>query len=158
MAQGIWQDTDHRPVNATEAHREWTLRATEILVEIAGRYGRSINYGDLAGEVQRRTGIHTDMATETWLDDVLSEVTKRCVEAGKPALTALVDDAGVPANAAARSACYAAYDAKPPRAKGGRPSRARKPRTHDEPRPRRTTSVQDRKRPVCPTCFVEVPA
>lgn len=160
MAQGIWQQSDHRPVTAADAHREWTLRATEILSEVAGRYGRSIGYADLAGEVQRRTGIHTDMTPQSWMDDVLREVTDRCTEAGKPALAVLVDDPGRQANQVARAACYEAYGATMPRSSTGarRPSRPRATRTSDETRPRRTNKVVERVRPVCPTCFVELPS
>ena len=51
---GIWQETDHRSVNAGEARREWALHAHDVLEEVARRYGRSIAYADLAAEVQRR--------------------------------------------------------------------------------------------------------
>lgn len=164
MAQGIWQESDHRPVTAAEATREWTLRAQEVLAEVAGRWGRSIEYADVAAEVQRRSGIRTDMAADTWLDDVLAEVDARCREASKPSLLALVDqpDASLSGENAARLACYEAYGAKPPRApraSAGRSAGAR-PRatkaagtTPTRKSPRR----EERPRPVCPTCFVELP-
>lgn len=159
---GIWQDSDHRPVTPAEADQEWTLRAHEVLVEVAGRWNRSIAYADLAAEVQRRTGIHTDMAIEDWLDDVLTEINSRCVEAGKPKLVALVDLPNTQRDdSAARIACYEAYGARKPREKTA-PVRAGG-RTRGETRPkkaptRRTAKPEERVRPMCPTCFVELPA
>lgn len=158
---GIWQDSDHRPVTLAEARQEWTLRAHEILAEIAGRWNRSIGYDDLAGEIQRRTGIRTDMDSEDWLDGVLSEINSRCVEAGKPRLGALVELPGVPTDTDARFSCYEAYGARRPREKaastraGGRTRREAEPRKAPS---RRTVKPEDRVRPMCPTCFVELPA
>lgn len=173
MAQGIWQETDHRPVTAAEASREWTLRAYEVLAEVAGRYGRSIEYADLASEVQRRSGIMTDMPWSLWLDAVLTEVGHRCQEAGHPSLVALVHDgpAASKLQSDARLACYQAYGAKMPagRVRGsaggrspGRTSHGGRSRSsggtlRPEPAPKRTRPPQ-RERPVCPTCFLELPA
>lgn len=161
---GIWQETDHRPVTASEATLEWTLRAHEILVEVAGRWNRSIAYDDLAAEVQRRTGIRTDMDAEDWLDDVLKEINTRCVEAGKPKLIALVDMPGVTSReaSAARLSCYEAYGARKPREKAAT-TRTAGARTRRETEPRkapakRAVKPQDRVRPLCPRCFVELPS
>lgn len=156
VAQQIWQATDHRPVTAAEAHREWALRAHEVLAEVAGRYGRSIGYSDLGGEVQRRAGILTDMDPDTWLDDVLADVGNRCSESGKPSLTALVD---VPyarsrQNSDARLACYQAYGAKVPNERAPRTPGTRATR---KPAAKRPVKLEDRVRPICPTCFVELP-
>lgn len=177
-------------MSAAEADREWTLRATEILVEVAGRYGRSIAYADLGAEVQRRSGIVTDRDLENWLDAVLSEVGRRCAEAGQPPLNVLVDDGADSVAESVRASVYSAYGAKMPKARvsrasqGGtaRTSRAsqsgtaranrasqggaagrtspageRSPRT-SAPTTRRTVKPEERRRPVCPTCFVELPA
>lgn len=172
MAHGIWQSTDHRLVTEAEAGREWTLRAYEVLAEVAGRYGRSIEYADLAGEVQRRTGIVTDMPQALWLDDVLTEVGRRCQEAGHPSLVALVDNgpAGLTPHSAARLACYQAYGAKMPASgvrssaggrSSGRTSHGGRSPSSGAPRresaPKRTRAPQ-RERQLCPTCFLELPA
>lgn len=162
MAQGIWQSIDHSPVTAAEADREWTLRATEILSEVASRYGRSIEYADLGTEVQRRSGILTDKALETWLDDVLREVARRCSEAGKPALNVLVDGDGSRVDPAARVSVYEAYGAKLPKARSpraARPTRSPSKGAADSgERTKRATKPVERRRPVCPTCFVELPS
>lgn len=159
---GIWQDSDHRPVTLSEAKQEWTLRAHEILAEIAGRWNRSIGYDDLAGEVQRRTGIRTDMDSEDWLDGVLSEIDVRCVEAGKPKLVALVDFPGTARHdSEARIACYEAYGARKPREKAASTRSAGRTRRESEPKKapsRRTVKPEERVRPMCPSCFVELPA
>lgn len=158
---GIWQATDHRPVSVAEAEREWTLRATEILSEVAGRYGRTIDYGDLGTEVQRRAGILTDMAFEIWLDDVLREVGRRCTEAGKPMLNLLVEDPDSKVDPLARSSIYEAYGAKMPGTKKSstRGPRARSASSGEKKAPaRRTVKPEERRRPVCPTCFVELPS
>lgn len=158
MVPSIWQTSDHRPVSAAEAQLEWTLRATEILVEVAGRHGRSIEYADLGPEIQRRTGIMTDLPTPDWLDDVLAEVAQRCAEAGKPVLTMVVDDPDTPVSAAARASVYEAYGAKPLRSRAT--SRIKSPTrrpTTGATRSKRTITATQRRRPVCPTCFVELP-
>lgn len=162
MAHGIWQEIDHRPVPAAEAGREWTLRASEVLAEVAGRYGRSIEYADLAGEVQRRTGIMTDMPGSLWLDDVLTEVGHRCQEAGRPSLVALVDDGTAASRplSEARLACYQAYGAKMPAGRVRGPAGGRSPGrpSHGEPRQTPGSRPPQRVRHVCPTCFLEMPA
>lgn len=161
MAQGIWQSIDHSPVTAAEADREWTLRATEILTEVATRYGRSIEYADLGSEIQRRSGILTDMALDTWLDDVLREVARRCTESGKPALSLLVDGADSRVDPAARASIYEAYGAKLPKGRSPRPARTTRSRSSSADvgeRTKRAAKPVERRRPVCPTCFVELPS
>lgn len=159
MAQGIWQAVDRSPVNAAEAHREWTLRATEILTEVAGRFGRSIEYADLGAEVQRRAGILTDRGIETWLDLVLREVGRRCAEAGKPSLTLLVEIPDVRVDPAARASVHEAYGAKLPKARAPRTTRSRASAGAEAgERSRRPSKPAERRRPLCPTCFVELPS
>lgn len=162
MAQGIWQSIDRSPVTAAEADREWTLRATEILTEVASRYGRSIEYADLGAEVQRRSGILTDMALETWLDDVLREVGRRCTEAGKPALSLLVDGADSAVDPAARASIYEAYGAKLPKGRSPRAARTTRSRSGSAAdageRTKRVAKPAERRRPVCPTCYMELPS
>ncbi|WP_432559374.1 hypothetical protein [Granulicoccus sp. GXG6511] len=157
-------------MSVADADREWTLRATEILTEVAGRYGRTIEYADLGAEVQRRSGILTDMPFAVWLDDVLREVGSRCREAGKPALSLLVDDPDSKVDPTARQSVYESYGAKVPRAKT---SSSRSPRTRSlgssnsgsntgasrgGTSPKRTVKPAERRRPLCPTCFVELPS
>ncbi|MDO5682865.1 MAG: hypothetical protein Q4G46_08565 [Propionibacteriaceae bacterium] len=152
-------------MSVAEAEREWNLRATEILSEVAGRYGRTIEYGDLGAEVQRRAGILTDMPLAAWLDDVITEVARRCAEAGKPLLTLLVEDPDSKVDAVARMGVYEAYGAKMP---GARKTATRSPRSRsraaaaaeraDRTPTKRTVKPEERRRPVCPSCFVELPS
>ncbi|WP_179251273.1 hypothetical protein [Enemella evansiae] len=168
---GIWRELDRTPVTAGEATREWALNAHDILEEIAPRYGRSIAFTDVAHEVQRRSGIRTDLPPASWLPDVLSEVATRCQESGEPRLTEFVDPPGqTPSSvvSAARLEAHKAYGAKLPnpdaparrrttRAKATTGTRA----SSGTPRPAkaaRPTPIEERRRPVCPTCFVELPA
>lgn len=158
MAQGIWQATDHRPVTAAEATREWALRAYEVLAEVAARYGRSVAYDDLAGEVQRRTGINTDMDPDLWLDDVLVEVGARCQESGKPSLNVLVDYPYTSrVDSDARRACHQAYGAKLPREKAAGSGDARRGTGTRRAAATKRIARPERARPICPTCFVELP-
>lgn len=158
-------------MTAGEATREWALHAHDILEEIAPRYGRSIAFADVAHEVQRRSGIRTDLPAASWLPDVLSEVATRCQESGEPRLTEFVDPPGqAPSSivSAARLEAHQAYGAKIPNPDA--PARRRTPRakasaaaggtrsTTRAPKASRPTPIEERRRPVCPTCFVELPA
>lgn len=162
MAQGIWQTTDHRPVSATEAQREWALRAHEVLEEVAGRYGRTVAYADLATEVQRRAGIATDLDPADWVDDVLSAVAARCQEAGEPRLIALVERPHATQAhtiTADRLACHQAYGAKMPAERTTRrTTRSRSSSGSSAPAVRKPVKPEDRVRKVCPSCFVELPS
>lgn len=150
---------------AGEATREWALHGHDILEEVAPRYGRSITFADLAHEVQRRSGIHTDLAADTWLPDVISEVASRAQEAGEPRLTEFVEPPGeAPAEvvSAARLEAHRAYGAKipDPAAPKRRTTRARATSSASAartPRPTKPTPVEERRRPLCPSCFIEVP-
>lgn len=163
---GIWRELDRTPVTAGEATREWALHAHDILEEIAPRYGRSIAFADVAHEVQRRSGIRTDLPAASWLPDVLSEVATRCQESGEPRLTEFVDPPGqAPSEvvSAARLAAHQAYGAKIPNPDA--PARRRTSRSKSATgaasrttKPARPTPIEERRRPVCPTCFVELPA
>ncbi|WP_094362528.1 hypothetical protein [Enemella dayhoffiae] len=155
----IWRDLDQTPITAREATREWALMAHDILEEIAPRYGRSIAFDDLAHEVQRRSGIMTDLPTLQWVPDVLTEVGDRCQESGEPRLTELVDAPGnrsTDAVTPARLECHQAYGAKIPDfdAPNRRSSRGARSATTRTPRPK---AAEPRRRPVCPSCFLEVP-
>lgn len=159
--QGIWQATDHRPISAQEAHREWALVAHDILEEVARRYGRSVAYADLAGEVQRRTGIATDLELGNWLDDVLTEVAERCKDSSEPRLVVLVDRPGVAHTSeipAARLECYEAYGAKIPAKKTSRGATRSRTTTSSVAPARKRAKVQERLRPICQRCFVELPS
>lgn len=46
----------------------------------------------------------------------------------------------------------------PPRVAAAAPARSSASRSERRPAPRRSTSVEDRPRAVCPTCWIEVPS
>lgn len=160
MTQGIWQTIDHRSITPHEARREWALHAHDVLEEVARRYGRSVTHGDLAAEVQRRSGICTDLDPDAWVDDVLEQVAERCKDSGEPRLIALVDRPGAgqaDVVSAARMDCYSAYGAKIPAVKTPRRTTRARAGATSEP-VRKPVKPEDRIRPICPRCFVEVPA
>lgn len=165
-----WRELDHSSVSPTEAIREWALHGHDILEEIAPRFGRTIAREDLAHEVQRRSGILTDRPEESWLGTVLGAIAERCRESGEPELTSLVADPPVQVDAT-RLRCHQAYGAKIPNPDGGRTRsrstsstgrRAASASSRSTTSPRSTTtrakSSEPRRRPVCPSCFMEIPS
>jgi hypothetical protein len=161
LTQGIWQLTDHHPVTAQEARREWALVAHDILEEVAKRYGRSVQYSDLAQEMQRRTGIATDLELSTWVDDVLAAVAERCKDSGEPRLITLVDRPGVTHATevpAARMECYQAYGAKIPATRTTRRTTRTRSGAAAAAPARKPAKAEERVRPICQRCFVELPS
>ena len=49
---------EERFVSPTVGKKYWVKHGYDVLVETAGRYNAVITYGDLAEEVQRRSGLH----------------------------------------------------------------------------------------------------
>ncbi|MFJ3671980.1 hypothetical protein ACIPSE_36555 [Streptomyces sp. NPDC090106] len=164
---------------AQEAREAWSAEAYTVLVGVAGTYHAVITYGELAEEIQRRTGIRTRKLLQYWIGEVLGQVVREAHRRGDPPLTALVvhtgdgkvgsgykevlSVAGEPPvddelerehhAAASRLACYRRFGATIP-PDGGTPALA--PRlqaaiTRREGKP-------DRPVRVCERCFVELPA
>lgn len=94
------------------ASREWTLAAVDILTEVAGHYGQTITYADLAARIQDRSGVLSRSLTRSWVGGVLGQVVNQCQASGLPPLTSLVAhraDGGTDideSTIAARLACY----------------------------------------------------
>lgn len=172
----FWRDTDRSAVTVTEAISEWALVAWDVLEAVAARWRRTIDAEALGAEVQRRSGIHTDLPAATWIGPLLSLVTQRAHESHGPAVTSLVagedggphecfDEAltlaGTPGLTGlarrdawldARMACHRAYGAKIPAGVTELPRpRVRKVVEAAAPAPERVA-------PVCPRCFLQLPA
>ena len=76
------ETTDHREV--------WAEAAYDHLAEVARDYRAVIEHGQLAAEIQRRTGVPTPTVVRTWIGGTLKLMTDRCVREGAPPLAALV--------------------------------------------------------------------
>jgi len=77
-------------VEQATAEVAWALAARDALVEVAGRYGTTIKYGELAELIQYRTGIETTTVLANWIGRVLGRVASMCHGQGEPSLTSLV--------------------------------------------------------------------
>lgn len=89
---GYWrvENGSRVTVSPAEARAAWAESAYGILVGVAGNYHATINYGDLAKEVQDVSGIHTSANQRNWIGLVLAEVVRKADRLGAPPLTALV--------------------------------------------------------------------
>lgn len=82
--------SEDRFVNPTVGKKYWVKHAYDVLVETAGRYNGVITYGDLAEEVQRRSGLRTAAQMRNWVGDLLKMIAQANHLRGEPPLTALV--------------------------------------------------------------------
>lgn len=82
--------SEDRFVNPTVGKKYWVKHAYDTLVETASRYNAVITYGDLAEEVQRRSGLHTTAPLRNWVGDLLRMIAQANHLRDEPALTALV--------------------------------------------------------------------
>ena len=136
----------------------------------------SITYADLAkAAVQEASGIRTGSAFRNWIGRVLGSVARHPDRPDEPMLTSLVvhadgtigpgyaepvaeRDGAVPEDlelhaAAERHACYRYFGAEMP-PDGGRPMLTRQVAE----RHRARASTRTTPRPICPTCFIQLPA
>ncbi len=81
--------SDGEAVDALVARQEWAEAARSVLEEVAGRYGATIAYSDLAEAVQERAGITTEQQVRHWIAPVLQIVSQGCVDRSEPLLAAL---------------------------------------------------------------------
>src|SRR4051812_6045507 len=63
--------------------------ARDALVDVARRYNQTTTYGQLAAEVQTRSGVRTKMLMAHWIGGVLGAVADDCTQRGEPLLSAL---------------------------------------------------------------------
>ncbi len=131
-----WRAGNGLSVPFSEALDQWADAAHPALAELAGRYGSSIAFAELAARAQAETGIATRAPVRLWIAALQRRITDRGLAAGEPPLVSLmlardetvgegyayaVAAAGlpVPANldehaAAARLACYLHFGATVP--------------------------------------------
>jgi hypothetical protein len=81
---------EERFVSPTVGKKYWVKHAYDVLVETAGRYNAVITYGDLADEVQRRSGLHSSTQMRNWIGDLLKMIAQANHLREEPALTSLV--------------------------------------------------------------------
>lgn len=86
---GTFRESDNSAVPMSEAKVSWAEVARNELVRVATVYGGLITYGELADEVQTRSGIRTRMLMHYWIGDVLGMVARNCYRLGEPLLSAL---------------------------------------------------------------------
>jgi hypothetical protein len=153
----------------------WVPITYEVLVATAGRYRAVITYGELAEEIQERSGIRTRMLLANWIGKLLENVAAEAKGRSGPPLTSLcvhqdgsigdgyarapkstpdpVDDDIELAAAQHRLLCYRAYAVDLP-ADGG--SAALTPQV--VARRARTTTREPPAPEACPNCRMTVPA
>lgn len=168
--------SDGEAVDPQTARQEWAEAARPILEELAGRYGATITYADLAEAVQERAGITTEQQVRHWIAPVLQIVSQGCEDRSQPILASLAiradgnvgpgyattvgavrgekpEDPEMHA-AIERLECYKAHGAELP-ANGGRPTLT--PVEHER---RQRAALRASKvipaRPACPTCQMQL--
>ena len=170
---GTYLEADESPVEFEDAVAVWAPAAYAALRETATRYRATMTYKELGEAVQRQTGIRTRTTLAKWIVPVLAGVARECIENKEPLLIALcvTADGSVAAGydeavkekyeeepkdldvhaAAERLNCYRFFGAELP-ADGGSPVLTKQVAA------KKRAAAQDRKRPTCPTCFLELPA
>ena len=86
--------TSSEPRDASEvgsgvALAAWAEAARPVLLDVAGRYRRTITLKQLATAVQEASGITTTRPMHQWIGDVLGRVTDDCQSRGEPLLSSL---------------------------------------------------------------------
>lgn len=123
-SQGAYRLGDGAPVTNDAARAIWAAVAREVLEESS----RLVTHGELAREVQQRSGVYTRMPTAEWLPAVVADI-------GDVALTARVR--ADTSNAVSR------------------PRTTTSSRPRSEPAARKRVEVPPA---ICPTCFMQLPA
>jgi hypothetical protein len=170
---GTYRADDGSKVEFSDALQAWAPLAQADLIATAGTYHAVITYKELSAQVQEASGIQTRMLLTNWIGKLLEEVARRAEAAGEPPLTSLCvrqdgtirsgyavaadagnagDDLEVYA-AGHRLLCYRKYAADMP-ANGGRAALT----TAESDRRRKKALADPAPRPICPTCFTELPS
>jgi hypothetical protein len=169
----IYREDDEAPVELADATAVWAPAAYAVLRDTATRYRATTTYKELGEAVQRETGIRTRTTLAKWIAPVLADVARECLDHKEPLLISLCVTADGSAAAgygeavqerdgeepkdldvhaaAERLNCYRFYGAEMP-ADGGSPVLTKQVAA------KKRAAAQDRKRPTCPTCFLELPA
>jgi hypothetical protein len=175
---GTYREVDASPVAMLDAKVAWAAVAREVLERVAREYQGLINYGDLAEEIQDRSGIRTRMLMHYWIGDVLGMVSRECHRRREPLLSSLCvhqdgtigdgyawalaetyggeapDDLDMHA-AEERLKCYRHFGAPMPPG-GGSPVLT--PQVASRRRAAARRARDESPRPVCPTCHLALPA
>lgn len=85
------RDGHHVPTDVGDAIRAQI--AYEVLRDLAGRWGGIITYGELAAQVEERSGITDTQRRQWWIGRVLDGAARIAAEREEPPLTALCVDA-----------------------------------------------------------------
>jgi hypothetical protein len=174
---GTCRVADGAAVAMTIAKEEWTAAARSVLEQVARTFHATIQYSDLAEDVQAVTGVRTRTLMHHWIGEVLGGVSHDCRRRGEPLLSSLcVDTSGsvgpgygvlieelggtLPEDldihaAEERLACYRHFGAEIP-TDGGRP--ALTPQLAERRRRAARHAEEERPRGVCPTCFMPLPS
>jgi hypothetical protein len=175
---GTYRIDDESPVDLTEAKAAWTPLARAALEQVAGTYGGIVTYKVLAEEIQAASGIRTRQMLHRWLGDVLGAVSADCHAKSEPLLSALCVQQDGSIGAAYAAAFEAAHGTPPPedielaaaeerlecyRHFGAvMPADGGSAQFTPEVAKRRTTAKrrarEDRVRPTCPSCGINLPA
>lgn len=174
-------------VSQSDALRQWTPAARDVLLEAASVYGSWVTEEELARRVQAATGITTKQPADEWVGGLLARVAADAVTRDEPRLASLCVRADLSVGDHAGSApgegvharerqaaqdrldCYRAFGAALPE-DGGQPQltpRRSVSRSAPARRPTRAQAAPRTPRPapngtmrvvVCTSCFMEVPA
>lgn len=169
--------SDDRPVVWAEAVAAWAAAGRPVLEKVAGSYNAYVTYQQLADEVQVAAGITTGVPFRHWIGQVLGAIaTEQQARPDEPFLTSLVvradgtigDGYGIPVAereglvpedlemhaAEERLQCYRYWRAALPDG-GGVPTLTHEVKRRRDKARKSSTPV---KRPVCPNCFLQLPA
>ncbi|MEV4721849.1 hypothetical protein AB0J94_32075 [Micromonospora noduli] len=176
--RGYWRESGER-IRAQEAWDIWARHAYGVLIELAQTYHSTITYGELRDRLFAASGIRTSALLQNWIGEVLNRVIHESRRRGDPPLSALVvrtedgmvgggydevlrvaeelpvdDEMAREEHAAdSRLACYRHFGASLPPG-GGVAALAPKLQAVVQ---RRRAQAPPPRRPVCPTCFVQLP-
>jgi hypothetical protein len=173
---GTYRVADGSRVEFAAAINAWIPLAYDELIATAYTYRAVTTYRELSERVQAVSGVRTRALLTNWIGKLLEEVAKKAKVAGEPPLTSLCvrqDGSIGPGYARApksvgdspdedieyyaakhRLLCYQKY-AKDLPADGGRP--ALSPAESERRRWRAAQAKEAAPRPICPTCFTELP-
>lgn len=174
---GTYRESDSAAVSMSDAKAVWADIARTVLMRVSTVYEELIAYGDLADEVQSKSGIRTRMLMHYWIGDVLGMVARDCYRRGEPLLSSLCvhadgtigdgygwavdqtyggsapEDLDMHA-ALERLRCYRHFGAVMP-PDGGRP--ALTPQVALKRRTSARRSKEGSPRPLCPRCHLVLP-
>ncbi|SDI00367.1 hypothetical protein [Agrococcus jejuensis] len=171
-------------VSQSDALRQWTPAARDVLVETAGVYGAWVTEQEVGHRVQSATGITTKQPADEWVGALLARVAADAVTRDEPRLASLCVRADLSVGDHAGSApgegvqarelqaaqdrleCYRAFGATLPE-DGGQPQLTPRRSVARAAAPAKRVARERTPRPapngtmrvvVCTSCFMEVPA